>query len=529
MNLINELYTWIEEAWSLYQTDSDKSRALSLQAFNLATQSKDARGTILALRNLSRIAEWNNAFDESLEKVNQAFALLNQQGWQTDPIAFDLHLIAGMALMRLGQVPEALASCYRAIEIAQLEGCPSRQAEALKTIGNIHLLSGKHPKAMEEYRKSIALLQVAGDIRGQVAILNNMCHSQHNAGQYDAALKVGLEGLTLYRDHAESDDMSPRLLMYLLNNTGIAYLHLEDYPNAEKHFTEALTLYDVAPDAYGETYSRRGLGQIALRRQNYDQALVLLHEALTLAEQINITAELQKSHRILAEAYKELGEFKQAFFHLEQFSHYDHQLVNETSEKRIQTLEAEYQIQQAEHEAEIHQLKAVALQTEIDERIKAEQEARKQFHYFKSLLIHSPIAVVTLNSQFKIEAFNPAFQTLFGYAAEDMIGRTLYDLFVTDEIKESMIVQATTFMTENLAHSLVKRPHKDGTLIDVELFAVPIVNDDGTQVGYQVHYHDIRERLAHEQLLQEARQAAEAAAQAKSEFLANMSHEIRTP
>ena len=71
------------------------------------------------------------------------------------------------------------------------------------------------------------------------------------------------------------------------------------------------------------------------------------------------------------------------------------------------------------------------------------------------------------------------------------------------------------------AQLIAQRRRKDGELVDVEIFMVPLVVD-GEHAGYYAIYHDITE-------LQAARREADAANEAKSTFLASMSHEIRNP
>jgi PAS domain S-box-containing protein len=67
----------------------------------------------------------------------------------------------------------------------------------------------------------------------------------------------------------------------------------------------------------------------------------------------------------------------------------------------------------------------------------------------------------------------------------------------------------------------------DGTEVPVDMTMTPIRLGDHDAM--LVSWHDIAERRRHEEGLRQARDAAEAAAQAKARFLAMMSHELRTP
>ncbi len=69
----------------------------------------------------------------------------------------------------------------------------------------------------------------------------------------------------------------------------------------------------------------------------------------------------------------------------------------------------------------------------------------------------------------------------------------------------------------------------DGTWRDMEVRAVPILEENGTVREWVGAHSDITARKEAELQLEMAKEAAEEANRAKSQFLANMSHELRTP
>ena len=149
-------------------------------------------------------------------------------------------------------------------------------------------------------------------------------------------------------------------------------------------------------------------------------------------------------------------------------------------------------------------------------------QVQREKLYFESLLANSPAATAIIDLAGRITSWNPAAEAIFGYSQAEAIGRRADELVATDP---AIAVEAQAFtsrtMAEGSVHALTRRTRKDGALIEVELWAIPI-GIDGKTVGAMAIYHDITE-------LQQARRVAEAAARIKSEFLANMSHELRTP
>ncbi len=133
-------------------------------------------------------------------------------------------------------------------------------------------------------------------------------------------------------------------------------------------------------------------------------------------------------------------------------------------------------------------------------------------------------------------SWNPAAERLFGYTADEMIGRPITVIFPPDRLAEEVDFLARLAKGERIEHYDTVRVRKDGTPIDVSVSLSPIRDGSGRIVAVSKIARDITARKRAEQDHAELLRREQAALQEsvnlnrlKDEFIATVSHELRTP
>ncbi len=125
---------------------------------------------------------------------------------------------------------------------------------------------------------------------------------------------------------------------------------------------------------------------------------------------------------------------------------------------------------------------------------------------------------------------NPAFTAVYGYDAEDVIGKVTPRILKSGRISLS---QYEYFWNELLNKRVVQgefiNKTIDGKEIYIEGSANAVIDESGNVIGFIAIQKDITQRKQIENELISAKENAEISDRLKSAFLSNMSHEIRTP
>jgi PAS domain S-box-containing protein len=138
-------------------------------------------------------------------------------------------------------------------------------------------------------------------------------------------------------------------------------------------------------------------------------------------------------------------------------------------------------------------------------------------------------AIISKNLNGVIQSWNAAAERLFGYTAEQAVGRHISMLIPPDRLDEEDRILARLRAGERVYHFDTVRVRRSGQLVDVSLTISPIRDETGRVVGASKIARDVTERKQAEERIYSLMSQLKEDARRKDEFLAMLAHELRNP
>lgn len=130
------------------------------------------------------------------------------------------------------------------------------------------------------------------------------------------------------------------------------------------------------------------------------------------------------------------------------------------------------------------------ISTDITGRKRAEEALQR----LAAIVESSDDAIISKGINGVITSWNIGAERMFGYTAEEAVGKPVTLVIPTERHTEELAILARIRNAEFIGRYETVRTRKDGTLVDVSLTVSPIKDSSGTIIGASTIVHDITER-----------------------------------
>src|SRR6266513_1837327 len=194
----------------------------------------------------------------------------------------------------------ARALCHRSYDVARQAGNDLLAAEALNTLGGLHLSAGAPDDARRAFLEALELGGASRELRARVeqnlGILANIQGELHEAvARYERSLDA-------YRDCGDEHGCA---LAY--HNLGMVSADRGRLTAADCYFRESRALAERVGDVYLRGLCLVNHAEVDVMRQRFENARQKAEEALALFDQLGVRSAKADAYRVIGMVYRETG------------------------------------------------------------------------------------------------------------------------------------------------------------------------------------------------------------------------------
>ena len=247
-----------------------------------------------------------------------------------------------------GKLDSSLVYHFKSLNLRTKLNAQKDMSRSLNNLGLVYRVKQDYTSALNYYNQSLKIKTALGDRKGINNTLLNIGGLYKTTKNYDSAIII-------YQRLYDTATKNKSTIGAITAKTALALCL-----NSQQKYAISLPLFQ---DLYknplskdiGDTYPflLMGLGEAFVGNQSYHEAIPFLKQALTVNFPVDRFENKAAIHQILAEAYEQLSDFKNALLHVHAFKQYSDSLLNETNIRSINELSTKYKTIENENKIEL--------------------------------------------------------------------------------------------------------------------------------------------------------------------------------
>jgi diguanylate cyclase (GGDEF)-like protein/PAS domain S-box-containing protein len=130
----------------------------------------------------------------------------------------------------------------------------------------------------------------------------------------------------------------------------------------------------------------------------------------------------------------------------------------------------------------------------VSERHRIGKQLAERTMYLNSLIENTPLGVVVVDPDGRVQLCNDAFESLFLFRRDELLGKDINSFIVPPDKSVEAAQLGKLIDSGQRVQANLQRKRKDGILIEIELYAVPLILDGKVGGGLAI-YTDVTERM----------------------------------
>lgn len=302
----------------------------------------------LRLRALNELAYQTSETDVtlSLEYADAGLKLADQLQDQVQKRQI-LHL-KGLSHYKLGNYDLTLYYFRQVLSMFEKENNEWGISKMLNNLGILYSDLNQPETSLRYYEKS---LSIKVQLKDSASIPNTLCNIgliYLDLDQAEKAKEYFKESLVIDRKLGNQKGLA-----FSYEYMGQAYSKQQEYDSALLAFKKSLELLEKEDSRYDQMDILNKIAGVYLKEGQPEEAIRKLETAVGFGEAINARLRLKDSYQLLAEAFSQSNDYKNAFLYHQKYIALKDSIFNEENLKKISDIESNYQIQKREKEIEL--------------------------------------------------------------------------------------------------------------------------------------------------------------------------------